>query len=162
MDKNNAIVISSLGIASVISFGLYYFFTKEKKIILTPWLEEYVKEVEAKLAVCKENPAVDVILSIFALCSELEDYIYLNENSRLEAERVDNINNKEKYEHLVDASESAKNRCTTEAVEYLEKRLGVGFAKLHEMLKQFDKITVQRNIEIAKKAYTDLPKISTD
>jgi hypothetical protein len=162
MDRKNALIIGGVGVASVLSFGLYYYLTKNKKIHLSPWLEDYVKDVESRLAVSKDNPNVETILHTFKLCSELEEYLYHNESEALEDERLEKMNNKEVYEHLVDETERRKDNCTTKAVEYLEKRLGISFNRLHEIIKEVDRQVIRRTTPLCDRAYRDLPGISKE
>jgi hypothetical protein len=163
LDKKNALILGGLvGVASVATFGLYYYLTKTRKIHLNAWLEDYFKDLETKLVGNSTNPSVDTILNIFFLSSELEEYLYLKENQDLEEERLENVNNKEIYEHLVFETEKRKDKCTTRAIEYIEKRLNVSFARLHEILRDTDKQTIRMNIEAGRRPYSVLPSITTD
>jgi hypothetical protein len=160
MDNKKILIIGGLCIISVLSLGFYYFLKKKRKIQLSHWIEEYSKEIEGALAANKENLSVETIVSIFKLCSELEDYLYLNENHDLELERLDKINEKEVYEHLVYETEKRKDKCTTEAVEYLEQRLGISFNRLYEILKDVDKKEITRNNSNCEKLYNNLPIVT--
>jgi hypothetical protein len=163
MDRKNVFLCTSVGIASVLSFGLYYYFTKPKKTVVSTWLEEYIKEVDSKLATGdRHNPSVDTILSILTLCSEVEDYLYQHEHQELEEERLESINRKEVYEHLVFETEKRKDKCATEAVEFVQKRLGVSFDRLNEILKNVERSAIVFDIESYRKAYTCLPVITRD
>jgi hypothetical protein len=162
MDRNNALILGGVSIASVITFGLYYYFGKNKKIQLNDWFEEYIKELQTKLLTHKDNPTVELILDIFFLSSELEDYLYLNENQDLEDARLDNINNKERYEQLVLETEKRKSKCTLRGIEYVERKLDVSFGRLQDVLKDADKAHIRRSVEPNKKSYIDLPELSTE
>jgi hypothetical protein len=155
-------LLTGMGIASVLSFGLYFYFTKPKKIQVSQWLEEYIKDVQGKLAIDRRNPSVETILAIFTLCSEVEDYLYMNDHSELEEERLEALNKKETYEHLVFETEKRKDKYASEAVEYLEKMLGISFTRLNEILKDVDKNAINFDIEVYRKPYTCLPLISKE
>jgi hypothetical protein len=159
MERKRIYLLSGIGIATIFSFGLYYFiWRKRKTYTLTSWLEEYIQEVEAKMKKDGDKLSNDTILSIFNVLTEIDDEIFTTNNSDLIRRRRASLGNPAEYEKLAFESYERDEFSKQEARNYLEKRLGLTFDILTRKLREKKLAEVVEH----KKAYPRLPAITVE
>ncbi len=158
-DKKKFFYYTTLVFATV--GGLYYVWKKLSKIKLNPWVEDYLNEIELMLKNKKDEIPLEAIGHIFQIITEVEEVLYLEQNSDLEEERVLSIKNEMRYRLLFAETMETRNEFYEKATKYVEKRLNISLAKIDEILKRHSPAETKNIIKNAKKAYPNVPNVPT-
>jgi hypothetical protein len=164
MDANKTgLIIAALVGAGVATLSfLYYWSKKSSKLELTPWLEEYIKEVQLKLKENNNTLNLEIVGYIIHLLSELEEYYYNKKHSELEVERANSINNKKEYEQLMHESIEHHDKHFAQAQKILEERLNISYENVKKVLDNSPRNEVKEALEKYRKAYREIPEITKE
>jgi hypothetical protein len=170
--KNNLYLLGGFALiaASRGVFKLYQNYYKSDN--LNSWLEEYIKEVEEKLQSLKNNDQplnVETICHVINLVAEIEEYLYMKENSHLENTRI-SLMKTDGYENAVMECIAAHEKTFQRANKIIEKKLKLNINELQANLEELsgqsssDKQSVKELLKICKKNYplNILPKITKE
>jgi hypothetical protein len=157
-------IIGGIIVGTVAIGGIFFWLFGRNKEKLSPWLEEYIKEVEAKLKTENKDKlcSLDTCAYVFNLFEEVNNFFYLNENSELEEERVNALGDNKKYEELVHHSLANREEYMERARKVVEGRLGISIHNLQENVQKSDKTLFKNLVRTCQKKFPDLPEISPD
>jgi hypothetical protein len=160
MDRKRGGII--LGLLVGIGTGLYLW-KKKSQPKLTPWLEEYIHEIQSRLEKNHNTLNLEIVSHILNLLTEIEDHFYIIKHAQLETNRAASIDNKSEYEELMHQSLELHDKYFNEARELLEERLpGVTYDQCQLFLENLDKNEIKEAIEKFRKPYTNLPDLSKE
>lgn len=166
--ENKMYLLKTVGITTLIGGGIYFFYKKVKEIrqnTLSQWLEEYVKEAKIKLLNSKDNVInIETISFIFNLVTEIEEFLYYNENKNIEEKRLSAFSTKD-YEDIVIECLEIHEQTLERAKQIVNKRLNIDIDELQSSLESYkDKPYLKQLIQTNRKPYRpeQLPKLSKD
>lgn len=140
-------ITGGIALSTVFFYGVKWIYSTFKSEKITPWLEEYIEDMndQYKDVKSKETFPVNFIALCMNLVNELQTYFYLKENSDLEKERMNNFGNEKAYEELVSESLENHEKYYYTAIKVIKKRTGIDLDMLKEHLQKAD----QREFKIA-------------
>ena len=132
--KNKLLVISGIiALSSLIATGFYYFYYR-RNITLSKWLEKYAVFIEDLLKKEKNKLNIETVAYIINFMSELEDFLFRQDYSELESERIQHLDNPEVYEEFVYKTREGQDKIFHEACKYTEIRFNYSMIDLKEVI----------------------------
>jgi len=119
--------------------GAYYLYRKNQKINkkLNKWLESYASFIEEKLRLNNNEINLEIVAYVVNFMNELEEYLFKQDYSEIEADRINNVNNvngEHEYNELLFKTIEAQDKIFHEACNYVEERFKYSMTNLKSMI----------------------------
>jgi hypothetical protein len=152
----------ALGTAAIYTFS--YLLKKFKTITLNKWLDEYLSEIKDQFREVKNKEIYpeQFTASVMNLVNEIQNFLYMKENSDLEKERIGKLGDDKLYEEAVSQTVETHEKYYLDANSVIKSKTGIDVEKIKsEQLPKVSQFEFKKFLMSEKKNYfpEDMPKL---
>lgn len=129
-----ALGLGAVALAGLIGIGAFIF-RKMTEINLTPWLLDYLEEIEEKFRDNNNEFSPEILGNLIHLNNEIKDYLVSINHPELARERRERIN-QDNYDSYALKSFEASLELDPTAFEFIESKFGINYATFTNLVRR--------------------------